>query len=227
MITEEAVALPAGPGLALEAALALPPGAPAGVVVCHPHPLYGGDMDSPVVMAAVAACAGAGLATLRFNFRGVGGSGGAWDEGRGEQDDVRAALAHLRGRLPAGTPVALAGYSFGAAMAVAVAAGGERLAGLALIAPPLAMRPLPAAAPPGLDGPLLVVAGGADAYCPGEALADVRHALPSATVTVIDGADHFFFTGMDGLAAALSAWAGSWRTRTSAAGGPASPSPPR
>src|SRR5688500_5914325 len=100
MIPERPVWLP-GEAI-LEAALAMPAGAGAGVVVCHPHPRYGGDMDSPVVLATVHACATRGLATMRFNFRGVGGSSGAWDNGRGEQDDVRAALHYLRDLL--GTP---------------------------------------------------------------------------------------------------------------------------
>jgi uncharacterized protein len=195
-----------GPGVLLEGALALPPGAGAGVVVCHPHPQYGGDMNNPVVLTAIQACARAGLATLRFNFRGVGASGGAWDEGRGEKDDVRAAVAHLRGSLGPPARVNLAGYSFGAAMAAAVAAGGERLAGLALIAPPLTMRALPES-PPAVEGPLVLVAGSADAYCPAGALAQLARAWPTATVTVIDGADHFFFGGLEALDAALADWA--------------------
>jgi len=199
-------------GLTLEAALALPAGARAGVVVCHPHPQYGGDMDSPVVTATAQACAGAGLAALRFNFRGVGDSGGAWDEGRGEQDDVRAALAHLRNRLPPAAPLALAGYSFGAAMSAAVAGAGEPLAGLALVAPPLAMRPWQPPASLAVRGPVLLLAGSADQYCPAAALAALGRALPRATVTVLDGVDHFFFGGLDRLASAAGSWAAaiSW-----------------
>jgi alpha/beta superfamily hydrolase len=206
MIPERPVTIGAATRPALEGALALLPAAAAGVVVCHPHPLYGGDMDSPVVLTATQAGARANLATLRFNFRGVGGSGGAWDEGRGEQDDVRMALSHLRGLLRPPARIALAGYSFGAAMAAAVAAGGESLAGLALIAPPLARLGLPAA-PPAVDGPLLVVAGSADTYCPADALASLAAAWPLATVTVIDGADHFFFGELDALDTALAGWA--------------------
>jgi uncharacterized protein len=128
MITEQPVTIPVAPGLSLEGALALPERPAAGVVLCHPHPLYGGDMDNPVVGAAAEACAGLGLATLRFNFRGVGGSRGAWDEGHGEQEDVRATLTLLRQRLPAATRLALAGYSFGASMSARVAASGPPLA---------------------------------------------------------------------------------------------------
>jgi hypothetical protein len=207
MIPERRETIAVGAGPSLEAALALPPGPRAGVVVCHPHPLYGGDMDSPVVTAATQAAVGAGLAALRFNFRGVGDSAGAWDEGRGEQDDVRAALAHLRGLLPAGAPIALAGYSFGAAMSGAVAGSGQSLAGLALIAPPLGMRPWTPTAALKITGPILLAAGSADQYCPVEELNALGRALPGATVTVLDGVDHFFFGGLDRLARAVSEWA--------------------
>jgi len=207
MIAERPDTIAVSPGLALEAALALPAGASAGVVVCHPHPLYGGDMDSPVVLAIAQACAEAGLATLRFNFRGVGGSGGAWDEGRSEQDDVRAALAHLQACLPATARPALAGYSFGAMMAAAVAGAGRPLAGLALIAPPLAMRPWQPPAALAVEGPLLLLAGDADQYCPASALTALGQALPKPTVTILDGVDHFFFGGLDRLTSAVGAWA--------------------
>jgi alpha/beta superfamily hydrolase len=165
-------------------------------------------MDNPVVTAATEACGARGLATLRFNFRGVGVSTGAWDEGRGEQEDVRATLALLRQRLPANAPLALAGYSFGASMSARVAAGGPPLAGLALIAPPLAA---PGWQPPPklqVDGPVLLIAGRDDDYCPPEALTAFGRTLPDATVTIVDGTDHFFFTAFAPLEAALSAWAG-------------------
>jgi alpha/beta superfamily hydrolase len=205
MIAERLVTIPGEPSL--EAALALPPGAPLGVVLCHPHPRYGGDMDSPVVVAAAEACARQGLATLRFNFRGVGVSAGAWDEGRGERDDVRAALAHLRHQLAPPARVALAGYSFGASMATAVAGGGEPLAGLALIAPPLATPGWHRPGPLAVDGPLLIVAGSEDPYCPRAALAALATVMPNAIVSVIDGADHFFLPGLKALDTALADWA--------------------
>ena len=205
MIAERPVTIPGEPSL--EAAVALPPGAPVGVVLCHQHPRYGGDMDSPVVVAAAEACARRGLATLRFNFRGVGASAGRWDEGHGERDDVRSALAELRRQLAPPARVALAGYSFGASMATAVAGGGEPLAGLALIAPPLATPGWQRPGPLAIDGPLLVVAGSEDPYCPRAALATLATAMPEAILTVIDGADHFFSTGLQALDAALADWA--------------------
>jgi alpha/beta superfamily hydrolase len=207
MIPERPVTIPVSGGLTLEGALSLPPGAPAGVVVCHPHPRFGGDMDSHVVVTAVEACAGQGLATLRFNFRGVAESGGGWDEGRGERDDVRAALAHLRGCLTDRARIGLAGYSFGAAIVAAVAAGGEPLAALALIAPPVGAPSWPGSDVLVAGTPVLVVAGSRDTYCPAPALAALADAAPAATVTVIDGADHFFSSGLGQLHAALSGWA--------------------
>jgi len=207
MIAESPQTVPVTSHLSLQAALAMPSGARAGVVVCHPHPLYGGDMDNPVVMAVARACVRAGLATLRFNFRGVGDSGGSWDEGLGEQDDVRAALTHLRLLLPGDARLALAGYSFGSMMAAAIAGEGRPLGGLALVAPPLGMRPLGSMSGPAVDGPLLIVAGSADQYCPPDALAALGQTLPKATVTVLDGVNHFFFGGLDRLAGALDGWA--------------------
>lgn len=204
MIAEQAATLDAPGGIALDARVAVPAGARAGVVVCHPHPLYGGDMDSGVVVRVAEACARHGVATLRFNFRGVGASTGSHDDGRGEQEDVLAALADLRRRLPPGARVALAGYSFGAAVATAVASGAA-LSGLALIAPPLrlaALRP-----PAGVSGPVLIVVGAEDQYCPPDALEPTREALPQATITVIEGADHFFFGSLDALAEAVGDWA--------------------
>src|SRR5918997_4272945 len=82
-------------------------------LVLHPHPLGGGTMHNKVVFRAAAALNDAGLVTLRVNFRGVGGSTGEHDEGRGELEDARAALDYLVGRYP-GKRVTLAGFSFGA-----------------------------------------------------------------------------------------------------------------
>lgn len=99
---EERVTVEVEGGPRLEARLALVDPGRGGLVLCHPHPLYGGDMDNPVVVRAAEVAREAGLGTLRFNFRGVGASEGSHDNGRGEQDDVRAALATLRARLDRG-----------------------------------------------------------------------------------------------------------------------------
>jgi uncharacterized protein len=207
MILEQPATLGVAPGIALEAAVAVPAGATAGVVVCHPHPLYGGDMDNPLVLTVIDACRRAGMATLRFNFRGTGRSTGTHDGGQGEREDVRAALSDLGGRLGPAATAALAGYSFGAAVAVAVAAAGEPLAGLALIAPPLVVRAFPSGPLPRVRGPVLVVAGTLDEYCPVDALDRLRAQWPYADVRTINDTDHFFSGGLGALTEILDAWA--------------------
>lgn len=207
MITERPAAFAASDGVGLEGLLAVPPGAPAGVVLCHPHPLYGGDMDSAVVVRAAEACTLRGLATLRFNFRGVGGSDGVHGGGDSERGDVAGALAHLRAALGGTPPVALLGYSFGAVVSASRAVEEPALAGLALVAPPLGLTgPAALAALGRFDAPLLVAAGSRDTYCPAEMLAALAATLPRATVRTIDGADHFFGAHGRALASAVDEW---------------------
>ena len=139
---EEALAVHVPGGPALEARLGPVANPKGGFVVCHPHPLYGGDMDNPVVIRAAEVAQAAGYATLRFNFRGAGGSEGAHDKGRGEQEDVTAAIAALATHLPVGSRVGVMGYSFGAAMAARATRPRVPEAPLGLIAPPLGMYDL-------------------------------------------------------------------------------------
>ena len=207
MISEGRVTLSVAGGLTLDGRLAVPEGVAGGVALCHPHPLYGGDMENPVVIRAAEVCHEARLATLRFNFRGVGASTGAFDEGRGEQDDLRAAVAHLAGVLPRGAPVAAAGYSFGATVTARVALR-DALAGAALIAPPLSMPGLADLGDlAGFDRPLLIVAGTADQYCPLDALDRLARAVPRAMVRRLEGADHFFFGKLFPLGELVAEWA--------------------
>src|SRR5438093_13728759 len=133
--------------LTLEGALNLPERTPApGIVVCHPHPMYGGDMHNNVVDAVCQTAAANGIVALRFNFRGAGGSEGIYDNGVGEQDDVGAALAYLR-ELPEvdGARVALAGYSFGAAIALQAVAGRLKASTQGPLPPPLLSKTFPSA----------------------------------------------------------------------------------
>jgi len=200
---EEALAIHVPDGPALEARLGPVASPKGGFVVCHPHPLYGGDMDNPVVIRSAEVAQAAGYATLRFNFRGSGGSEGVHDKGRGEQEDVRAAMAALASHLPAGSRVGVMGYSFGAAMAARATRPDLPEAPLGLIAPPLGMfdfgflqtKP----------GRLLLVAGTADSYCPVEALHRLA-AITSAEERIIAGADHFFFGKLYPLGEAIGAW---------------------
>jgi alpha/beta superfamily hydrolase len=96
------------------------------VVICHPHPLHGGTMHNKVVYRLAKGARQARSAVLRFNFRGVGQSAGAYDEGIGEQDDLRAAVDYLAGRRP-GLPLAVAGFSFGSRVALRVSCGDARI----------------------------------------------------------------------------------------------------
>jgi uncharacterized protein len=208
MIREERVTVTVSDKVRLEAALAVPAGAEAGVAIAHPHPLHGGDMENPVVIRVAEVAREAGLATLRFNFRGVGASTGQHDGGRGEQGDVQAALGHLASALGLRARIAAAGYSFGALVVAEVASRDHELAGVALIAPALGLRvPANLAGLAGVRGPVLVVAAGADEYCPPAALQGLRQDVPSATIEVIDRANHFFLGRLYPLGQAVAPWA--------------------
>jgi alpha/beta superfamily hydrolase len=164
-------------------------------------------MENPVVIRAVEVAQAAGHATLRFNFRGAGGSEGVHDKGRGEQEDVLAAMAGLAARLPPGSRIGVMGYSFGAAMAAR--ATRPNRPDVALIAPPLAMYDLDflgtSSGGASSPGRLLLVAGTADTYCPLEALHRLA-ALTGAEERIIEGADHFFFGKLYPLGEAIAAW---------------------
>ena len=204
MIPEQPISLTVGPDLSLEALLALPPSPPAGVVLCHPHPLYGGDMENPVVVRVQEVCAELGLATLRFNFRGVGASGGVHGGGVGEQDDAAAALDALAKAMGGGT-LAIAGYSFGSRIAALVGSRDGRVGGMALIAPPLAMSDFGFLED--IRVPTLAVAGTRDQYCPPDEFARFTAARPWIKAATIEGADHFFFGKLFPLGEAVTEWA--------------------
>jgi len=107
-----------------------------GIVVCHPHPLYGGDMDNNVVVAICRELSRNSVAAFRFNFRGVGGSGGEYGGGVGEQGDVSAALDFVLATMAIDAgKIGLAGYSFGGGVVLSVALQDERVGLLALVSP--------------------------------------------------------------------------------------------
>lgn len=194
-------------GLHLEALVSPGDNPKTGLVICHPHPLYGGDMDNPVVVRIAEVAQSLGVATLRFNFRGVGASGGVHGGGDGEQEDAAAALAGLAVRLSPESPIGLAGYSFGAWVAARVAAASPGLPALALVAPPLGMYDLDF-----LDrAPLqtLIVSGSRDQYCPVEALERLGKRLGTGA-EVIDGAEHFFFGKLFPLGEKVETWLKTW-----------------
>jgi alpha/beta superfamily hydrolase len=176
-------------GPELEAELVLNDGAVprAAVVLCHPHPKYGGTMRSLVISVLFAELSAAGLACLRFNFRGVGRSTGIYADGVGEQVDVVAAVATMADAVPA-APIALVGWSFGADVCLGV--NDSRVAGWVAIAPPLRFQPpFVAASDP---RPKHVVLAALDEFRPAADVATEVAGWVETTVAVVPGASHFF-----------------------------------
>ena len=180
----------AGPAGAIEIALDAPAGASRGVaVIAHPHPQFGGTLDNKVVQTLARAFTQSGWTAVRFNFRGVGASEGAWDEGRGEIDDMLAVVQHAA---PEGA-LALAGFSFGGFVTSQVFARlhpARAIDALVLVAP-AASRFSVAAIPEAAHGQTLVVHGEQDDTVPLQAVMDWARPqlLP---VTVVPGGGHFF-----------------------------------
>ncbi|MDP6511253.1 MAG: dienelactone hydrolase family protein [Dehalococcoidia bacterium] len=162
------------------------------VVVCHPHPLYGGSMNNNVVYSVCLALTETNIAALRFNFRGVEGSQGSYDSGEGEADDIAAALSYI-GSQPGVDPahLGLCGYSFGAGVALRTATGNAELKALALVSLPL--QGLEEDAIKGFTGPKLLVSGDADLFSHGGELEGLlRGMLGVAEWESVSGADHFW-----------------------------------
>jgi uncharacterized protein len=162
------------------------------VVVCHPHPLYGGSMHNNVTYAIAAALVSVNIAALLFNFRGVGGSDGAYGGGTGEQEDVGAALDYLQSRKGTdGRKLGLAGYSFGGGVVLPVACADERVRAFALISPYSEDRQY--AALINCAKPKLIIGGSVDdMVSPGEVELCASAAAGPKKVEIIDGADHFW-----------------------------------
>lgn len=190
MITESPVTFSCGE-LKLEGLLALPDGArTSAAVVCHPHPMYGGSMHNNVVEAVLEALWQRGFATLRFNFRGVGGSDGEYDGGEGELDDARAAVEFLAKQAGI-SAVTLAGYSFGASVALRAGLSSPSVARVIAVALPVAVMNVGIADP--ASKPVLLVSGDGDDYSPISTLKIVAEKLGErAQVKIVSGADHFF-----------------------------------
>ena len=191
-MTEKTIMLTAG-ALKLEAMLNEIPGE-HGVVVTHPHPLYGGNMHNNVVSAIVQAYRQAGYSTLRFNFRGTGASEGEHENGIGEQQDVEAALAYLSNL--GKRVIDLAGYSFGAWVNTLVLANVDQINRLILVSPPMALLDFS-----NLDciervrekiG--LIVVGDSDEIAGQPNVIDqkIKSWNPASVFRIIPGADHFY-----------------------------------
>ena len=167
------------------------------VVVSHPHPLFGGTMHNKVVYRLAKAFQDARFATLRFNFRGAGRSEGTHDKGKGEQDDLRAAIQFLTGKYP-GAELWLAGFSFGAATTIRVGCALEGVHALVLAGLPVSkygLDPLTSC-----NRPKLLVQGAEDEF---GTVADLEaffnQLAEPKRLRVVENADHFFEGRLDEL----------------------------
>ena len=163
-----------------------------GVVLCHPHPQYGGDMDNPVITTAAEVASEQGFSTLRFNFRGVGKSEGSYGDGVGERIDVEASIHYLHStQKDSRLPLILLGYSFGACIGFSAAVHDKRIRGMVAIAPPLELYDFGFLK--GCKKSKLVIAGNRDFFCPTTQLEKWYQQLEDPkSLVLIQGADHFF-----------------------------------
>lgn len=206
--------LESGDDLTLEGLFHRGQRAPA-IVICAPHPGMGGSMDSPVVAELAWAITRAGHASLRFNYQGVGASQGersaagpamerkrSFESIREEIADADAAARHLAECVPH-RQVALAGYSFGAAVALALAQERPDVTGLALIAPPTELFDFDSLST--FDRPLFVARGEDDPFVDPAELTRALGSTPHM-MEVVSGADHTFTRGLTGLGKAVARW---------------------
>lgn len=182
----ERIALKTSDGLALEGELAIPDEPWGAAVLAHPHPQYGGSMRSIVIGALFSALPESGVAALRFNFRGVEGSEGSFDDGRGERHDIVAALDVIH-PITEGLPLVLAGWSFGADTSLSVV--DERITAWFAVAPPLRREgDYPAATDP---RPKLVAVPEHDQFRSPSSARPILSKWTNTEVEVVKGADHF------------------------------------
>lgn len=188
MTALETVSLSTSDGVALEGEISSAPDPRARAVLCHPHPEFGGTMRSIVISTLFEALPAAGVSCLRFNFRGVEGSEGTHDGGRGERDDALAAVSRCASLHPS-APLVLVGWSFGADIALSV--DDSRVAGWIACAPPLRF----ATSWSGVAGderPKWLILAEHDEFQEPETIRDRVSDWTHTTITVVPGASHFF-----------------------------------
>ncbi len=200
----EPLSLQTSDGLTLEGVVDVPDAPTAALVFCHPHPQMGGTMNAPLLLNVTEHLVSSGWAVLRFNFRGIGASEGETGIGIEEVKDARAALDEATRRWP-DLPLAIAGWSFGAAVAVRLAYERPELAACVAIAPAVREKPgvtagLPPAAESSLEMPSIFIVGANDDLT---LPADARAWAEAAGVEYIEvkAANHFFWARYEKLAA--------------------------
>ena len=193
-MSETAVRFPSGE-LSLEGILSIPEGVgsfPA-VIVCHPHPLYGGSMHNNVVNSLCRALTRSVFISFKFNFRGVGASQGEFGQGIGEQEDVRAAISFVTGVAEVDSEgIGLVGYSAGAGFSFPVGVKDNRVKALAAVSPPLSMFDFESWQD--CPKPKLFISGSKDELIPSRQFSQFCQNLPSPRECVtVAGADHFWW----------------------------------
>ena len=174
-----------------------------GIVISHPHPLYGGDMNNSVVVSVAEVYRSKGYTTLRFNFRGVGNSQGRYAKGVGERNDTKAALAYVKA-LGIQTPD-LAGYSFGAWVNAAAVQQDPTIRNTIMVSPPVAAIDFSAIG--SIPSLKLVVTGNRDEFAPGDQINDMLAIWnDTAHLEIIPGADHFYGGHLETLKSILSTY---------------------
>jgi alpha/beta superfamily hydrolase len=195
-------------GLVLEGILVIPEGDgpfPA-VIVCHPHPLYGGSMDNNVVNSLSETLEQASLASLKFNFRGVGGSQGEFGQGIGEREDVKAAISFISTVKEVDSKrIGLAGYSAGAGFALPASFNDDRIKALAAVSPPIPMFDFEFLK--SCLKPKLLISGSRDDLIPINQFIEFCRNLPEPKECEnIEGADHFWWGYESHMAAKVTAF---------------------
>lgn len=181
------------------------------VLILHPHPLYGGTMHNKVVYRTAKALADAGYETLRINFRGVGASTGSHGGGTAEVEDARVALDFLLADQAGAREVAVAGFSFGAAVALRFGCADGRVRHIIGIGTPA--RWLDRRVIERCPTPMAFIHGERDALAP---LADLQALVSPRRVCVVPEADHFFDEHLDALEIALGEAVGAWGSPSAA-----------
>ena len=199
------VTFPSGE-LFLEGIVAIPQGAgplPA-VIVCHPHPLYGGSMDNNVVCSLSQTLTKASFVSFKFNFRGVGGSKGEFGQGIGEQADVEAAISFISTLKEIDSArIGLVGYSAGAGFALPTGSSDGRIKALAAVSPPLNMFSFDFLK--SCPKPKFLISGSRDNFTPADQFLEFSQNLAEPKqCEIIEGADHFWWEHESRLAAKVT-----------------------
>ncbi len=178
---------------------------PAAVaVVCHPLPTGGGTLHNKVVFRAARGLENANVATLRFNFRGVGTSGGKFDNGDGEQDDVTAAIEWARRKHP-DKKLIVGGFSFGAWVSTRVACERTDVDAMFLLGTPVNKYDFSYLR--SCERPMLFIHGTQDEHGDAAKLEKLVQGIRNAESVTVTGADHFFTKQLEAVEETIRGWA--------------------